>query len=50
MISAVAAGAATVGMMTGLDEATLLGAGARLAVRDFRDPRVMALIEAVRAA
>ena len=48
VLSAVAAGAATVGMMTGLDEATLLGAGARLAVRDFRDPRVMALIEAVR--
>lgn len=49
VLSAVAAGAATVGMMTGLDEAALLGAGARLAVRDFRDSRVMALIEAVRA-
>lgn len=44
--SAVAAGAATVGMMTGLDEATLKGAGAVLAVRDFTDPRILALIDA----
>jgi HAD superfamily hydrolase (TIGR01509 family) len=44
--SAAAAGAATVGMLSGLDEATLLAAGAVIAVRDFRDPRIMPLIEA----
>ncbi len=46
VLSAAAAGAATVGMMTGLDEATLKGAGAVLAVRDFTDPRILALIDA----
>ena len=44
--SAATAGAATVGMMTGLDEATLKEAGAVLAVRDFTDPRIRALIDA----
>ncbi len=48
--SATASGAVTVGMMSGLNEATLRQAGAVLAVRDFSDPRVMALIEATLAA
>jgi HAD superfamily hydrolase (TIGR01509 family) len=42
--SAAAAGAATVGMLSGLDTPALLAAGAVLAVTDFRDPRIMALI------
>jgi HAD superfamily hydrolase (TIGR01509 family) len=43
--SAAAAGAVTVGVMSGLGEAALLDAGAVLAVRDFSDPRIMTLIE-----
>ena len=45
--SAIAAGLTTVGVMTGLDEAALLEAGATMAVRDFGDRRVRALIEQV---
>jgi HAD superfamily hydrolase (TIGR01509 family) len=44
--AAAAAGAATVGIMSGLDKPTLLSAGAVLAVRDFRDPQIMTLIDA----
>ena len=44
--SATGAGIATIGMMTGLGEAALLGAGASLAVRDYADPAVMELIAA----
>ncbi|HEV7344978.1 MAG TPA: HAD-IA family hydrolase [Devosia sp.] len=43
--SAVGAGIVTVGIMTGLDETALLEGGATLAVRDFTDPRLMALVE-----
>jgi HAD superfamily hydrolase (TIGR01509 family) len=42
--SAAAAGAATVGMLSGLDTPTLLATGAVLTVTDFRDQRIMALI------
>ena len=44
--SATGAGIATIGMMTGLGEAALLGAGASLAVRDYADRAVMELIAA----
>jgi HAD superfamily hydrolase (TIGR01509 family) len=44
--AAVAAGLAVVGMATTLDSQTLLKAGAMLAVSDFTDPRIFALIEA----
>jgi HAD superfamily hydrolase (TIGR01509 family) len=44
--SAAAAGIATVGIMSGLDEAALMAAGARLAVRDFTDQRLMPFIVA----
>jgi len=36
----IAAGLPTIGMLTSLDEATLLGEGAVLALRDFTDPRL----------
>jgi beta-phosphoglucomutase-like phosphatase (HAD superfamily) len=39
------AGLAVVGLTTNLDAATLVGAGAELAVADFTDPRLIALIE-----
>jgi HAD superfamily hydrolase (TIGR01509 family) len=42
--SAAASGAATVGMLSGLDTPSLLAAGAILTVTDFCDPRVMSLI------
>jgi HAD superfamily hydrolase (TIGR01509 family) len=42
--SAAAAGASTVGMLSGLDAPTLLAAGAVLTVTDFHDPRIMVLI------
>ena len=44
--SAVASGAATVGMMTGLSEAVLHDLGAVLAVQDFTDTRIMDLLKA----
>ena len=44
--SAAAAGLAVVGMMSSLDEAALLEAGALIAARDFTDPRIYDLIEA----
>jgi HAD superfamily hydrolase (TIGR01509 family) len=44
--AAVGAGLAVVGMTTTLDAAVLIGAGATLAVRDFTDERILALIEA----
>ncbi|WP_137151175.1 HAD-IA family hydrolase [Devosia sp. FKR38] len=44
--AAVAAGLSTVGMMTSLDEAALLAAGASLATHRYDDPGVMALITA----
>lgn len=34
-----------IGMMTALEEAAFLNMGATLAVRDYRDPRIVALIE-----
>ncbi len=43
--AAAAAGAATVGMMSGLDDATLRRAGAVLTVSDFTDRRISRLIE-----
>jgi HAD superfamily hydrolase (TIGR01509 family) len=43
--SAATAGAATVGMLSGLDTAALVASGAVLTVTDFRDPRIMALIK-----
>ena len=42
--SAVAAGLAVVGLLTGLDEATILRLGATLASRDFSDPRIETLV------
>jgi beta-phosphoglucomutase len=39
-----AAGLAVIGVTTGLDEATLLKAGAALAVADFTDPRIFEFI------
>ena len=42
--AAVGAGLAVVGLMTTLNEATLMGAGATIAVADFTDPRIGALI------
>ncbi len=42
--SAVAAGLAVVGLLTALDEATILGLGAVMAVRDFSDPRIDTLM------
>lgn len=42
--AAVAAGILTVGLTTSLSEAILMEAGASLAVADFRDPRLDALI------
>lgn len=45
--AAVAAGLAVVGMTTTLNERMLIEAGATLAVRDFGDPRIFALIEAL---
>jgi HAD superfamily hydrolase (TIGR01509 family) len=42
--AAIGAGLAVVGMMTTLDEATLLRAGAAIAVADFRDERIYELI------
>jgi HAD superfamily hydrolase (TIGR01509 family) len=44
--SAVAAGLAVVGVLTALDEATLLGLGAAIAARDFHDPRIADLARA----
>jgi HAD superfamily hydrolase (TIGR01509 family) len=44
--AAVAAGIAVVGMSTTLDERTLIKAGAAMAVSDFTDPRIFALIDA----
>lgn len=44
--SAVAAGIETVGLTTGLDAATLRGVGARIAVPDFADPQLSALLAA----
>lgn len=44
ILAAVAAGATTVGMTTSLDEKALVEAGATLAVRDFTDSRLVALI------
>lgn len=44
--AAVAAGVETVGMLTGLDEATLRAAGAQHAIRDFDDARLWALLAA----
>jgi HAD superfamily hydrolase (TIGR01509 family) len=44
--AAAAAGLAVVGMMSSLDERSLLEAGALLAARDFTDPRIYDLIEA----
>ncbi len=43
--SAAAAGLAVVGLTTSLDAASLIAAGATLAVADFADPRIRALIE-----
>jgi len=43
--AAVGAGLAVVGMTTTLDEATLIAAGATIAVKDFTDRRIYALIE-----
>jgi HAD superfamily hydrolase (TIGR01509 family) len=43
--AAVAAGLAVVGMTTTLDAETLIGAGARIAAKDFTDPRIFKLIE-----
>lgn len=42
--SAVAAGTFAIGMASGLDEDALVAEGARFAVKDFRDPRVLALV------
>jgi beta-phosphoglucomutase len=42
--SAVGAGVETVGITTGLDAATLRAAGARIAVADFTDPQLFALL------
>lgn len=42
--SAVAAGAETIGLMTALDERSLLGAGASAVVRDFNDPGLLTLM------
>lgn len=42
--SAVAAGVETVGITTGLDAAALRAAGARIAVADFADPQLFALL------
>jgi beta-phosphoglucomutase len=42
--SAVGAGVETVGLTTGLDAATLRAAGARIAVPDFADPQLFALL------
>jgi HAD superfamily hydrolase (TIGR01509 family) len=42
--AAVGAGLAVAGLTTTLDEATLLGAGATIAVADFTDPRIFELI------
>ncbi len=42
--SAVGAGVETVGLTTGLDAATLRAAGARIAVADFADPQLFALL------
>ena len=44
--SATGAGIATIGMMTGLGEAALLGAGAAMAARDYADPAVIEMIAA----
>ena len=46
--AAVAAKIPLIGITSTLDEATLTGLGAEFAVRDFSDPRVMALIERLR--
>ena len=43
--AALGAGLAVVGLTTTLDAATLLDAGATLAVADFTDPRILPLIE-----
>jgi HAD superfamily hydrolase (TIGR01509 family) len=48
VLSAAAAGAATVGMLSGLDTPALIAFGATLTVTDFRDPRIMALIARTR--
>jgi HAD superfamily hydrolase (TIGR01509 family) len=48
VLSAAAAGAATVGMLSGLDTPALVAFGATLTVTDFRDPRIMALIARTR--
>ena len=42
--SAAAAGLAVVGLMSSLDEAALMAAGALFAAADFTDPRIVALI------
>ena len=42
--SAVAAGVETVGITTGLDSAALRAVGARIAVADFADPQLFALL------
>jgi beta-phosphoglucomutase len=47
--SARGAGLCVVGLTTTLDAAALVGAGAALAVADFTDPRIVALIERRRA-
>jgi HAD superfamily hydrolase (TIGR01509 family) len=47
--SALGAGLCVVGLTTTLDAATLIGAGAAIAVADFTDPRIFALIERRRA-
>jgi HAD superfamily hydrolase (TIGR01509 family) len=44
VLSAAAAGAATVGMLSSLDTPALVAFGAVLTVTDFRDPRIMTLI------
>ncbi len=43
--AAAAAGIETIGMLTGLDEATLKAAGATWTMRDFSDPRFLAKLE-----
>lgn len=50
MRAALAAGLAVVGLTTTLDEATLTGAGATIAAKDFTDPRIYGLIRAKMAA
>jgi phosphoglycolate phosphatase len=44
MAAAKAAGIATVGIMTGLDEQQMEEAGVSLSVHDFADPRVLELL------